>query len=329
MIGVEVAVGASSTASEFVSPINVNFEHKKLFPGDIGPVDRRDGHRRCSGASPTRSSSQTLEKMEAKLARGALRRLHRPQLHRQRNGIYPLEFTARFGYPTISIQQEGLITPIGELLYELAEGTLTSCKARSGFQVGVRIVVPPFPYDDPETFESTSKDAVILFKTAGREGVHIEDVKLVNGEWVVAGTSGVVLIVCGIGTDHEAGPAPGLQPGPERHDPEHVLPRRHRRPLVEEDSDSGGRSSRLRSSLGVAGLPVRDESRTSPSAAPLLPAGVTDCVAITPADSVPRLCPTAQIGRVGYLSRRSAISTLRSSNAPGRSDGSASRSRRR
>jgi hypothetical protein len=27
------------------------------------------------------------------------------------NGIYPLEFTSRFGYPTISIQQEGLLTP--------------------------------------------------------------------------------------------------------------------------------------------------------------------------------------------------------------------------
>ena len=25
------------------------------------------------------------------------------------NGIYPLEFTARFGYPTISIQQEGML----------------------------------------------------------------------------------------------------------------------------------------------------------------------------------------------------------------------------
>jgi len=31
------------------------------------------------------------------------------------------------------------------------------------------------------------------------EGIHIEDVKEVNGQWVVAGTSGVVLIVCGTG----------------------------------------------------------------------------------------------------------------------------------
>ena len=38
------------------------------------------------------------------------------------NGIYPLEFTSRFGYPTISIQQEGMITPIGQFLADLAAG---------------------------------------------------------------------------------------------------------------------------------------------------------------------------------------------------------------
>jgi len=116
------------------------------------------------------------------------------------NGVYPLEFTARFGYPTISIQQEGMTTPIGELLFKLAEGTLTRFKGRAGFQVGVRVVVPPFPFKDRETFESNSKDAVIIFKRPNREGLHIEDVKTVNGEWVVTGSSGVVLIVVGMGT---------------------------------------------------------------------------------------------------------------------------------
>jgi phosphoribosylamine---glycine ligase len=35
--GVEVAVGAFFNGNEFIYPINVNFEHKKLFPGNIGP----------------------------------------------------------------------------------------------------------------------------------------------------------------------------------------------------------------------------------------------------------------------------------------------------
>jgi len=48
-------------------------------------------------------------------------------------------------------------------------------------------------------FDSSSRDAVILFKTPAREGIHIEDVKWVNGVWLVTGTAGVALIVCGIG----------------------------------------------------------------------------------------------------------------------------------
>ena len=72
--------------------------------------------------------------------------------------------------------------------------------------------MPPFPYSDPKRFETSSKDAVILFKTQVREGIHIEDVKLVNGEWLVTGTSGVVLIVCGTGPTHAPRAAAGLQP---------------------------------------------------------------------------------------------------------------------
>jgi hypothetical protein len=72
-------------------------------------------------------------------------------------------------------------------------------KTRSGFQIGVRIVVPPFPFDDDETFDSFSKDSVIVFKKPPQEEIHIEDVKQVNGQWLVAGTSGVILIVIGMG----------------------------------------------------------------------------------------------------------------------------------
>ncbi len=35
--GVEIAVGAFFNGEDFIYPININFEHKKLFPGDIGP----------------------------------------------------------------------------------------------------------------------------------------------------------------------------------------------------------------------------------------------------------------------------------------------------
>jgi phosphoribosylamine---glycine ligase len=199
IVGVEVAIGAFFNGKEFILPINVNFEHKKLFPGDIGPSTGEMGTA-MFWSEPNRLFAATLKKMEAKLKEEGYVGYIDVNCIVNSNGIFPLEFTARFGYPTISIQQEGMLTPIGEFLHRLAEGSITRFKARSGFQVGVRIVVPPFPYRDPETFETSSKDAVIIFKKPMREGVHIEDVKTVDNEWLVTGTSGVVLIVVGLGS---------------------------------------------------------------------------------------------------------------------------------
>jgi phosphoribosylamine---glycine ligase len=203
IVGVEVAIGAFFNGKEFVLPVNVNFEHKKLFPGDIGPATGEMGTA-MFWSEPNRLFAATLKKMEGRLRDEHYVGYIDVNCIVNSNGIYPLEFTARFGYPTISIQQEGMLTPIGEFLHRLADGSINRFKARSGFQVGVRIVVPPFPFRDPETFETSSKDAVIIFKKPTRDGVHIEDVKTVDNEWLVTGTSGVVLIVVGLGPTMKA-----------------------------------------------------------------------------------------------------------------------------
>ena len=196
--GVEVAVGAFFNGKEFIYPINVNFEHKKLFPGNLGPSTGEMGTA-MFWLGPNKLFSQTLKKMEPKLAEEGYVGYIDLNCIVNKNGIYPLEFTSRFGYPSISIQEEGMLIPIGDFLYELAEGKIPKLKVRSGFQIGVRIVVPPFPFTDKETFEVKSKDSIIFFKKPV-EGIHFEDVKLLNGEPVVTGNSGVVLIVCGCGS---------------------------------------------------------------------------------------------------------------------------------
>ncbi|HXB24170.1 MAG TPA: phosphoribosylglycinamide synthetase C domain-containing protein [Gemmatimonadaceae bacterium] len=198
VVGVEVAVGAFFNGKQFVTPINVNFEHKKLFPGNIGPSTGEMGTA-MFWSGPNRIFTSTLARMERRLAEENYVGYIDLNCIVNGNGIYPLEFTSRFGYPTIQIQEEAMNTPISQFLYELAAGTATKLRVKSGFQVGVRIVVSPFPFDDVGTFQAVSKDAVIVFKKSTPEEVHIEDVKQVNGQWLVAGTSGVVLVVVGLG----------------------------------------------------------------------------------------------------------------------------------
>ncbi|MBI2453083.1 phosphoribosylamine--glycine ligase [Candidatus Peregrinibacteria bacterium] len=195
--GVEVAVGAFFNGKEFIYPINVNFEHKKLFPGNLGPSTGEMGTA-MFWSGPNKIFNSTLKKIESALAQEGFVGYIDVNCIVNGFGIYPLEWTSRFGYPTISIQQEGMATPIGEFLYELALGNTPKLRVKTGFQIGIRIVVPPFPFSDKETFEVKSKDSVIFFKKPP-EGIHIEDVKLKNDEWLVTGVSGVVLIVCGVG----------------------------------------------------------------------------------------------------------------------------------
>jgi phosphoribosylamine---glycine ligase len=198
VVGVEVAVGAFFNGKSFIYPINVNFEHKKLFPGNSGPPTGEMGTT-MFWSEPNKIFEQTLLKMEGKLVEEGYVGYIDVNCIVNNNGIYPLEFTSRFGYPTIFIQQEGMITPIGLFLWDLAHGEDPKLKVKSGFQVGVRIVMPPFPFDDNATFDSFSKNAVIVFKKGTPEEVHIEDTKIVEGQWLVAGTSGVVLTVVGLG----------------------------------------------------------------------------------------------------------------------------------
>ncbi|MGI0048736.1 MAG: phosphoribosylamine--glycine ligase, partial [Nitrososphaera sp.] len=65
--GVEVAVGAFFNGKEFARPINVNFEHKRLFPGNIGPSTGEMGTLML-WIQRSRMFDLTLEKMKENLA---------------------------------------------------------------------------------------------------------------------------------------------------------------------------------------------------------------------------------------------------------------------
>jgi phosphoribosylamine--glycine ligase len=202
MVGVEVAIGAFFNGKTFVYPVNVNFENKKLFPGNLGPPTGEMGTA-MFWSGPNKLFNATLKKMEDKLRDEHFVGYIDINCIVNHRGIYPLEFTARFGYPTISIQQEGMLTPIGQFFHALANGEDIKLKTKTGFQVGVRVCVPPFPFEDPKTFESYSKDAVIVFKKNNKDGIHIEDVREVDGQWLVSGSSGVVLVAVGCGQTME------------------------------------------------------------------------------------------------------------------------------
>lgn len=196
--GVEVSIAAFFNGNEFIYPINITFEHKKLFPKELGVSTGEMG----TSMFWTKDSpifEATLLKFQSTLAK------HNFIGHIDINcivnghGIYPLEFTSRFGYPQIHIQRAGINEPMGELFLKLAYKQSFKINVKKGFQVGAFVVVPPFPYDDKKTFNLFSKDAVVVFKKNGKEGVHPMHLKKVNDEWLITGNTGIAVLVTGVG----------------------------------------------------------------------------------------------------------------------------------
>jgi phosphoribosylamine---glycine ligase len=200
--GVEVAVGAFFNGKEFVKPVNVNFEHKRLFPGDIGPSTGEMG----TLVFWTRRSKifeLTLEKMKQQLIESHYVGYIDINCIANEGAIYPLEFTSRFGYPTISIHMEGVTGEWGRFLYLIACGEEVTLETKKGFQIGVVIAVPPFPFTDDRTFRKFSEDAIVLFKKQDTAGVHLGEVKKDGNDWRIAGRSGYALVVTGSGITTE------------------------------------------------------------------------------------------------------------------------------
>ncbi|HQU59535.1 MAG TPA: hypothetical protein PLU64_10070, partial [Saprospiraceae bacterium] len=197
--GVEVSVAAFFNGQEFIKPINITFEHKKLFPKELG-VSTGEMGTSMFWTDDNPIFDATLKKMEKNLAKDQFVGHIDINCIVNGNGIYPLEFTTRFGFPQIFIQRAGVNEPFGNMLYKIATGQSFKINTKRGFQVGAYMVVPPFPYNDPQTFDLFSKDAVVVIKKPMKEGIHLMHLKQVNGEWLITGDSGIALLVAGTGT---------------------------------------------------------------------------------------------------------------------------------
>ncbi|MFD0836847.1 phosphoribosylamine--glycine ligase [Mariniflexile aquimaris] len=198
--GVEVSIAAFFNGNEFIYPVNITFEHKKLFPKELGVSTGEMG----TSMFWTKDSpifEATLLKFQNTLAKHNFIGHIDINCIVNGNGIFPLEFTSRFGYPQIFIQRAGINEPIGELFYKLASKQKFKINVKKGFQVGAFIVVPPFPYEDKKTFNLFSKDAVVVFKKNGKEkeGVHPMHLKKVNDQWLITGNTGIAVLVTGTG----------------------------------------------------------------------------------------------------------------------------------
>jgi len=145
--GVEIGVARYFNGTEWVGPIELNVEHKKLFPGDLGPKTAEMGTLLWyNDDESNRLFQETLALLEPHLRDIGFRGDIDINCIVNEDGAWPLEATTRFGYPAVHAQMAVHETPWGDFLSAVSNGHPVDLAWRKGYAVVVLIAVPPFPY---------------------------------------------------------------------------------------------------------------------------------------------------------------------------------------
>ncbi len=198
--GVETAVTTWFNGHEFLKPVYMNFECKRFLTGDLGSMTGDMGGHGFFTFEKLRLFNETLRKIEGDLKKEGYVGCVDVNCIINEKGIWPLEFTCRFGYPTINLQFEAIRdkTRVTDLMTGLVDRTMDRINASSDFQVGVVVAVPTFPH--AEGFERYGKGMPIIFLDEKvKKQFHIGDLKMEHGDWVIGGSIGYGFIVTGSG----------------------------------------------------------------------------------------------------------------------------------
>ncbi|GAC1330321.1 MAG: phosphoribosylamine--glycine ligase [Beijerinckiaceae bacterium] len=200
--GIEMGVGAYFDGNRFLTPACLDWEHKRFFPGDLGELTGEMG----TVATFDRTQlffERTLQRMEPLLRSNGYCGYINLNTIVNDEGIWPLEFTCRFGCPGFAILEPLQETPWAALFKTMTARTGTEFKTKPGFSVGIVLTTRPFPYtrrrvrDEPVGLPILFDGAITQ---TDRRHLHYGEVGLQDGKLVTAGLHGWSMVVTGIGS---------------------------------------------------------------------------------------------------------------------------------
>jgi phosphoribosylamine--glycine ligase len=198
--GIEMGVGAYFNGDKFLTPACLDWEHKRFFPDDLGELTGEMGTV-VTYQRTRRFFELTLGRMEKLLEENGYCGYVNLNTIVNEQGIWPLEFTCRFGYPGFAILDPLQETPWGEIFHAMITRSRSSFDTAPGFAVGVVLTTPPFPYPRSQVPEPIGLP--VLFDgeltTDDRRHLHYGEVGLEEGDLVTSGIYGWTMVVTGVG----------------------------------------------------------------------------------------------------------------------------------
>ncbi|HEX2723143.1 MAG TPA: phosphoribosylglycinamide synthetase C domain-containing protein [Gemmatimonadaceae bacterium] len=198
--GVEVGVGAFFNGESFLGTPNLDWEHKRFFPGDLGELTGEMGTI-VTYRGGERLFDATLAHLAPMLRDSGYVGYINLNTIVNEAGVWPLELTCRFGYPGFAILDSLHAEEWGSIFATLIRRDRQVIETRSGFSAGVVLTVPTFPYSDgysdvgcgtPICFTETMTEA-------DRDALHLGEVTTAGDQLMTAGVIGYIMVVTGVG----------------------------------------------------------------------------------------------------------------------------------
>lgn len=203
--GVEIGIGRYFNGTDWVGPIELNIEHKGLFPDDIGPKTPEMGTLIWyEDNEQNRLFQSTLAKLKEYLKSIDFRGDIDLSCFVSEQQVWPLEFTARFGNPATALQIELQNSPWTEFLSAIADGRPYALDYKKEMGIVVTIAVPPFPYYFMESSSESSVGFPVIFSCDPSEMRHYYFEEISHDKslgFAVAGARGCVMHVGAVGKD--------------------------------------------------------------------------------------------------------------------------------
>lgn len=194
--GVETGVGAYFDGQRFIQPACIDFEHKRFFAGDMGELTGEMGTV-ATFCGAQKLFNLVLAPLEPLMCEAGHVGYVNVNTIINQAGVWPLEFTCRFGYPGFAVLEPLQTLGWGELFRRMIERRGQPIPVRPGFSVCIVLSTPPFPSSRKELASPVG----LPVSADGMEPEHLHwgEVGLADEVLVTSGLYGWTAVVTGTG----------------------------------------------------------------------------------------------------------------------------------